>query len=409
MSLILAALLFGELVPMERTVAVVEDSPILHSQVMELLSEKGLAPDGEFLEAAGSREYLDALKELVETRLMVQAGIDAGYYPTEEETRELVDRELENSPELAAIDRDRLAAYLADNQAAQVFLGRKVQAAFSAMPMNPETFLAANREMVEEIVMPRRTGWIYLPVLPSGPDHQAAVDEMLQLRSRIMEGESFERLAMEYSDDGSAVNGGYLDTFGPGEMTYAFEDAAFDLAPGELSQPVTTTYGVHLIRVESREEDGRIAASHILRAVQVDSADVLRSEERALEILEEIRSGAMTFQEAAVLYSMDRTSRDRGGDMGVVPLKLLIPEVADAVEDMEQGSVSEPVVLPEAGAVVLVTVREDPGSVDWSDYSARELEGLVQQVIYQETYDSVIDSLRDEIPVVYLIEEEGSV
>ena len=55
MSLILAALLFGELVPLERTVAVVQDSPILHSQVMELLSEMGLASDGEFREVSGSR------------------------------------------------------------------------------------------------------------------------------------------------------------------------------------------------------------------------------------------------------------------------------------------------------------------------------------------------------------------
>ncbi len=409
MSLMILAALVAGFVPLERTVAVVEDSPILHSQVMELLAEIGDEPEGDFETVTGTLRYREALEELVENRLIVQAGIDAGYYPTDEEIQALVAAELENSPDLAVLDPVYLSRYLAENQAAQIFLGRKVQTALSEMPMSPETFLAANSGLVEEIVMPRAVSWIYLPVLPSGPEYQSAVDEILMLRARIMAGESFEELAMEYSDDGSAAGGGYLGTFGPGEMTYAFENAAYALEPGEVSQPVATPFGVHLIRLDSREDDDRISASHILRVVQVDSTDIQNTVGEAWGIIGEIESGGLSFEEAASLYSLDRTSASRGGDMGVVPLRFWLPSVARGIEDLAPGRCSDPIILDEAGAVVIVQLHESTDRVDWSSYTPAELNGLVQQVIYQDTYYEMVDSLREEIPVVYLLGNDGTI
>lgn len=73
------------------------------------------------------------------------------------------------------------------------------------------------------------------------------------LRSRILEGEDFEELAREYSQDAAtASRGGDLGSFGKNEMVPPFEAAAFALSEGELSQVVETTFGLHLIRVEER-------------------------------------------------------------------------------------------------------------------------------------------------------------
>lgn len=410
MILILAFMMMGGMVPLEKTVALVGDSPVLHSRVMDLLAGTGFREPGQdFHTLTSTPAYRRALEELVENRLLVQAGIDAGYYPVEDEIRALVEEGLENDPQLASMDRDYLSRYLAENRTAQIFLGRKVQEAINSMSVSPETFLSASAELVEELVMPRRVGWIYLPVLPSGPEYQDAVDEMLQLRSRIMAGESFQELAMQYSDDGSADGGGYLGTFGPGEMTYAFEEAAFSLEPGEVSQPVATPFGVHLIRLESRGEDGTVTASHILRLVQVDSADVENTLMRAEDIIREMEVSGMSFEEAADRYSMDRSSADLGGDMGVVPLKLWIPEIAREVENLEPGGISGPVLLEDAGGVGIIRLQEGSGDVDWSSYSSQEINSLVQQVIYQDTYRSVVDSLRRRIPVVYLLEDADAV
>ncbi|CAN5319982.1 peptidylprolyl isomerase [soil metagenome] len=80
------------------------------------------------------------------------------------------------------------------------------------------------------------------------------------LRERLVgEGaEDFATVAQAESDDGSAAQGGDLGEFGRGTMVPEFEAAAFDLAPGEISEPVKTDFGYHLIKVESRSEGGKI-------------------------------------------------------------------------------------------------------------------------------------------------------
>ncbi|KAL0211944.1 hypothetical protein RCL1_005570 [Eukaryota sp. TZLM3-RCL] len=78
-------------------------------------------------------------------------------------------------------------------------------------------------------------------------------DEALSIlngyREQIVSGHSsFEGLASKYSDCGSAQNGGDLGNFGPGQMQKAFEDAVKSLAVGEISGPVWTDSGVHIIK-----------------------------------------------------------------------------------------------------------------------------------------------------------------
>ena len=70
---------------------------------------------------------------------------------------------------------------------------------------------------------------------------------ILELRDRILDGESFSDLASAYSDCPSKSDGGDLGRFSHGQMARRFSDAAFALQPGELSDPVHTEFGVHLI------------------------------------------------------------------------------------------------------------------------------------------------------------------
>lgn len=76
-----------------------------------------------------------------------------------------------------------------------------------------------------------------------------------ELRERILAGEDFAALAQAYSDDtGSGANGGDLGWFGRGMMVPTFEEAAFSLPVGEISEPVKTDFGYHLIEVLERDE-----------------------------------------------------------------------------------------------------------------------------------------------------------
>jgi peptidyl-prolyl cis-trans isomerase C len=101
-----------------------------------------------------------------------------------------------------------------------------------------------------------RTQGAPMPVRPgqkelSDAEAQAKAQE---LRKKIEAGAPFEQMAREESDDTtSGMNGGDLGFFGHNQMVPAFEQAAFGMKPGELSQPVKTQFGYHLIKVEGKE------------------------------------------------------------------------------------------------------------------------------------------------------------
>jgi PPIC-type PPIASE domain len=91
------------------------------------------------------------------------------------------------------------------------------------------------------------------------PDAPAAVRDSVmrlaqQLRQRAVSGEDFATLARTYSQDGSAQQGGDLGFVGRGGWVAPFEDAAFKLQPGEISDVVETPFGVHIIKVEERQQ-----------------------------------------------------------------------------------------------------------------------------------------------------------
>ncbi|EPZ37884.1 MULTISPECIES: peptidylprolyl isomerase [Anoxybacillus] len=76
-----------------------------------------------------------------------------------------------------------------------------------------------------------------------------------EMKAKLEKGEDFAKLAKEYSKDtGSAQNGGDLGWFGPGKMVEEFEKAAYALKVGEVSDPVKTQFGYHIIKVTDKEE-----------------------------------------------------------------------------------------------------------------------------------------------------------
>ncbi|HYO87286.1 MAG TPA: peptidylprolyl isomerase [Candidatus Limnocylindrales bacterium] len=83
-----------------------------------------------------------------------------------------------------------------------------------------------------------------------------ARSRLLQLKERLENGAKFEELARQYSDDGSASKGGDLGWINPGDTVPEFERAMDELKPGEISQPVRSPFGLHLIQVlERRDQD----------------------------------------------------------------------------------------------------------------------------------------------------------
>lgn len=82
-----------------------------------------------------------------------------------------------------------------------------------------------------------------------------AVQKLADLRKRVVDGQDFANLAKDNSDDGSAASGGDLGWTNPGVFVPEFEQVMNSLAPGALSQPVVSRFGVHLIQVMERREN----------------------------------------------------------------------------------------------------------------------------------------------------------
>jgi len=140
---------------------------------------------------------------------------------------------------------------------------------------NKKDFERPARAVVSVISIPRSV---------SAADSAAVRARMLAIRERIAGGEKFEDVARaESSDSASAREGGSLGRGTRGRFVPEFENAAFALAPGEMSAPVLTSFGYHLIKVDEKKGD-TISVRHILLPIQQSDSAATATDRRADEL-----------------------------------------------------------------------------------------------------------------------------
>jgi len=181
---------------------------------------------------------------------------------------------------------------------------------------------------------------------------QDLVAQLAALKERIQHGESFEAMAKTYSQDpGSASLGGDLGFWRLGELVPAYEAAARALKPGQISDPVTTPFGVHLIQLIAREKD-RYHSRHIFLKSQPASLDLKGAKAALMQLRTAILAGKMTFAEAVQQAATDDPSTAPStqgpqsplGDMRTL-VDQLPPDLFFIIDPMAPGDISEPVVF----------------------------------------------------------------
>ncbi|MEA3445986.1 MAG: peptidylprolyl isomerase [Bacteroidota bacterium] len=180
---------------------------------------------------------------------------------------------------------------------------------------------------------------------PSPDDTLKAYNKIMGFRERILAGEKFEIAAKRGSDDPSAkTNGGSLGYFTGFQMVYPFEEAAFNTAVGELSMPVKTRFGYHLIKVvDKREARGKIKVAHIMISVPKTGGDDSASKEKAYAIYKRINDGE-DFAELAKENSDDHGSATKGGELPMFGTGRMVPEFEEAAFKLEKVGELTPVV-----------------------------------------------------------------
>ena len=239
-----------------------------------------VSPDTVVL-TVGNEKITQKQFELIVATLPAQAQAQAG---TPEGRRAIADR-LAELKTLAQEGRARKVDQTPEVQAQlslesdQVLAGVVYQSLGSADEAAMHAFYDAHKADMEEVharhILIRFTG-SQVPVRTGQKDlsDAEALQKTKDLRAKIVAGAKFADVASAESDDvGSGANGGDLDTFGRGNMVKPFEDAAFSIPVGEVSQPVKSDFGYHLILVEKRSSKTyEQAKPEIEKAVGPDAA-----------------------------------------------------------------------------------------------------------------------------------------
>lgn len=162
---------------------------------------------------------------------------------------------------------------------------------------------------------------------------EKALAKIKEISSQVNES-NFTELAKKWSDDpGSKVNGGDLGFFGRGRMVPEFEKMAFDLAPGKISEPVKTSYGYHIIKVNDKKQSRVVPFDE----VKVNMARQKVKEEKTLTAIRDFRSQvAKAGSDSAVLEIVNQ-KKGTWEETGVFSLNdMSLPKIGGSVLDSDQ-------------------------------------------------------------------------
>jgi len=191
--------------------------------------------------------------------------------------------------------------------------------------------------------------------------------KLLDIRERIINGEDFGELAEEFSEDpGSAAKGGELGFMERGQLVPEYEATALQMQPGEISQPVESQFGFHLIQLIERRGN-RYNSRHILLKPNSSELDIKNAEVFLDSLRQEILSDSISFAKAAKEYSDDKETSGSGGfflsqdESNRVPTDQLDPVVFFVIDTMQTGSITEPLEyrMPDGSKAVRILYYKD--------------------------------------------------
>jgi len=186
---------------------------------------------------------------------------------------------------------------------------------------------------------------IRLPKRPTPEDTVLAFDKAQALWQRVVDGEPFDSIAAQYSQDPSAKsNKGYLGYFSAMRMVYAFENAAYLTEVGEISRPFRTDFGYHVLKViDKRPARGKMLVAHLLIRLHAGQADDTTAKTKALMVYENLSNGA-NWDEQCRLYSEDPNNKNTGGKLKWFGTGNFVPTFEDAAFALDTiGQISAPV------------------------------------------------------------------
>lgn len=321
---LLVALVFTALTPqigvtqepvvIDQVVAVVGNSAILKSDLYN--QQRQMESQGMTF---GSDPLCELLDEMLYQKLLYNEAINDSVEVSDQQVEQVLDRRLRFFIQQIG-SREQLEAYygksieelkdefrplVREQEMSQMMESKitrnvrvtpsEVRAFYNDIPEDEIPTVESEIEMAQIVIKP-----------PVDPEEIADTKRRLnEIRDRILGGESFNTMAILYSDDpGSARRGGELGFHSRGELFPEFEATAFSLRPGEVSEIIETQAGFHIIQLIERRGE-QINVRHILMQPKISPDQLSRARNKLDSIRQLIQSEEMTFEDAAKEFSDD--------------------------------------------------------------------------------------------------------
>lgn len=393
----------------DKIVAKVNDEIILQSEVDEAVGlyftqAKKVPTDQEIMEAR--EEYL---QQMVENLLLVAEAENAEITVQSSEVNDALEQTIErmrsNFPSQEAFEREleregltmvELRRRYREDIRNQLMINRlideKIRSQIEVSAQEVRTLYQERKDEIPKSPGKITVSHILIPIEVSEAAETAAQNRAREVQQMAKSGQDFGELAQEYSEGPSASLGGELGFFGEGDMVPEFEKTAFNMEIGDISDPVRTQFGYHIIKLNDRSGD-EVSAAHILFKVSPTKEDTLRALEMAVGLYDRIQNGE-EFADLARTYSADENTREAGGKLGTYALEDLISPYSEAVTELQVGQVSQPVLGEFGYHLIRVDARVAEQELSFDDVRD-QLEEMVRQEKMKKMYDEWIQKLKE--------------
>jgi peptidyl-prolyl cis-trans isomerase D len=255
----------------------------------------------------------------------------------------------------------------------------QLRARVNVTPQEIESYYNSNTQQFQT---PEQVRASHILLKTEGKD-EAAVRKQAEdiLKQAKASGADFAALAKKYSeDDGSKANGGDLDYFSKGRMVPEFEQAAFSMQPGQISDLVKSQFGFHIIKVV----DKKAASTRTLDEVRAQIQTTLTTQRVDQQIAERTRDLDMRVKKPSDLDTVGKESGSVVSETGFfardepVPGIGPTPEVTNQAFQMKDGEVSRGLQSPRGPMYITVTGKRDPYVPNLDEVKDRVREDVIK-------------------------------
>lgn len=222
-------------------------------------------------------------------------------------------------------------------------------------------FYNENRDRIPSVPEMVAFSHILIEVKPSPEARKTALDKISAWREQLLAGADFDSLVAAVSQGASASEGGRLGFTNRGDLVPAYEEAAYALEPGQISEIVESPFGQHVIKLLERQGE-RISTQHLLVQLSPSEADWEQAFAKAAGLRERILAGE-AFADIAKEFSDDEESAAKGGRFDPIAREQLPAEFAVAMGDLPVGEITEPFRTALGVHLVRVEDRQDAREV----------------------------------------------